>query len=78
MPHKAALKKFRRIPVILDLLHDLWMACPNESFFKLTLDAIGSRGDPYDIDDNVLREKLEHAVELHERKTFPEISHSQS
>ena len=60
----------KRIPIILDLLRDVWKAYPEQRLLQLIINTIGTDNDPFYVEDSVLKERLEYVLEQHQQKRF--------
>ena len=74
----ARQKMKERIPVIIDLLKDLWSANPDQRLCQLIMNVLNFHGDPFDVEDKVLKERLNYAVEQHQWKKVRTVNDCQS
>jgi hypothetical protein len=47
-----------RIPIIIDTIRDLWTEHPEQRLMQLLMNALNIHGDPYEVTDAELLEKL--------------------
>lgn len=52
----------KRIKRIITLLEVAWEQCPDLRLTQLIMNALGTFGDPYNIEDDILEEKLKNFI----------------